>query len=269
MAEKKEQKVVVLTENSPSDHNLILHGLKLAAIFGKELCFASLLPDGGDPEPFEQSNSNYMKVVRDRIPALRLSSVLLAGNPENYMDELADDYEAILVVTRISRYKALSKILRESPIPMLFIDENQTEIGDYKQVVLPIDVRKESKDAILWSSYFARFNQSTVRVVSAADKAKENALSVAGNLLSLKNLFGKFNLRADYIKGEKGSLQIQFEALDVARHSNSDLLIILGSSYISVFDWLLGLPEKKILNRANGLPVLVINPRKDMYILCD
>jgi hypothetical protein len=269
MAEKKEQKIVVLTENATTDHNLILHGIKLAAIFGKELCFASLLANSGNPEPLEESNSGYMKVIHDRIPVLRMSSVILAGNPENYMDELADDYEAILVVTRISRYKDLSKILRESPIPMLFVDENRAEIGDYKQIVLPIDVRKESKDAILWSSYFARFNQSTVRVVSAADKAKENAQGVAGNLLSLKNLFGKFNLRADYIKGEKGSLQIQFEALDVARHSNSDLLIILGSSYVSVFDMILGLPEKKILSRASGFPVLVINPRKDMYILCD
>ena len=62
---------------------------------------------------------------------------------------------------------------------------------------------------------------------------------------------------------------MQYEALDYALDMKSDVYITLGSSLITPIDKLIGLPEAKILKRAGEIPVLIINPRKDMYILCD
>lgn len=271
MTERKDQKIVVLIENAPSDHNLILHGIKLAGIFKKGLCLAGSVLKGSNQgkEQVWQTLESYRNVVSGLIPSLPVSSIILSGKAEIFMEELADTNEAVLIVTRRAAYPKLSKILRASPIPFLFVDEKQAAIPEYKKIILPIDLRKESKDAILWSSYFARFNSSLVDVLAATDKVKENARSVTKNLLSVKNLFAKFNLGVKFFKGKKSSLKIQFEALEHAAQSDADLLIILGSSYISFFDVIIGLPEKKILKKAGDLPVLVINPRKDMYILCD
>jgi len=57
--------------------------------------------------------------------------------------------------------------------------------------------------------------------------------------------------------------------LELALSSNCDLLIILGSSNITPLDWVVGLPERKIIDNAGAIPVLIVNPRKDNYILCD
>jgi hypothetical protein len=64
-------------------------------------------------------------------------------------------------------------------------------------------------------------------------------------------------------------LQNSFEALEFALSENADLLILLGSSVITPLDWLIGLPERKIIRNAGNLPVLLVNPRRDNYILCD
>jgi hypothetical protein len=82
-------------------------------------------------------------------------------------------------------------------------------------------------------------------------------------------LFQKFKIEHKIYKGAKSSLQNAFEALDLALTSDCDLLVILGSSVITPLDRLIGLPEKKIIKKAGNLPVLLINPRKDNYILCD
>lgn len=89
------------------------------------------------------------------------------------------------------------------------------------------------------------------------------------NVALSRKLFQKFKIEHKIFRGTKSSLQNSFEALDLALSSKSDLLIILGSSVITPLDWLIGLPEKKIIKRAENLPVLVINPQKDNYILCD
>jgi len=92
---------------------------------------------------------------------------------------------------------------------------------------------------------------------------------VSVNLALSKKLFGKFKIEYKFFRGTKSSMQNSFEALELALSSKSDLLVILGSSVITPLDLLIGLPEKKIINRAGNLPVLVINSRKDNYILCD
>ncbi|MEN8117041.1 MAG: hypothetical protein ABFS16_08690, partial [Bacteroidota bacterium] len=79
----------------------------------------------------------------------------------------------------------------------------------------------------------------------------------------------KFNIRHKVFKGTKSSFRNSFEALELALSSNSNLLILLGSSTITPIDLLVGLPERKIIKLAGKLPVLVVNPRRDNYLLCE
>jgi hypothetical protein len=44
--------------------------------------------------------------------------------------------------------------------------------------------------------------------------------------------------------------------------------VILGSSTITLLDIIIGLPEKKIITKAGNLPVLLINSKRDNYLLC-
>lgn len=271
MTERKEQKIAVLTENADSDKNLILHGIKLAASFHKEVCFVFVQEKKkkADSELAKTILEGYRKIVNRDIPSLRVHTVFLNEDPVKAIHPLVDEQEVILIIARQALYRKWSRAVRHSPVPFLFVNEKQTTISDYKKVILPIDLRKESKDAILWASYFARFHHSGINAIAARDKMKENKKSVQKNILWLKKLFSTFNLGIKVFKGQTNSLKIQFEALDLAKQSDADLLIVLGSSYVSVIDRLIGLPEKKIVKNAGLLPVLLINPRKDIYHLCD
>lgn len=262
---------MVLVENKDSDKNLILHGIKLAVSFRKELCFLVITSNHNElkSQLTRSILEGYKKIVTHDIPLLRVSSVILSGKPGQHVIPLVDEHEAILVVVRSALFDRWSGAVKQSPVPYLFVNGNSALIPDYKKIVLPIDLRKESKDAVLWASWFARFNNSGINAVVANDKDKENQRNVKKNILFLKKLFVKFNLGLKVFKGTKGSLKIQFEALELAHTSRADLIIILGSSYISFIDILIGLPEKKIIRAAGELPVLIINPRKDMYIMCD
>jgi hypothetical protein len=271
MSVKKEQKIIVLINNIESDKILILHGIKLATAFNKELC---LFYNSSKKETTVNKNigttlNEYKNVVKNIIPSLRISSLTIQGKFEHLIDNLADNHEAVLVVSGNSTYSKLSKTIQRSPIPFLLIDTNSTTISDYKKIIFPVDLRRETKDAALWASYFARFNKSGINVLVANEINKDNRKGVTKNITSIKQLFVKLKIGIKFFKGKENSFKIQFEALNVALSSNSDLIIILGSSFISIFDLIIGLPEKKIIKKAGILPVLIINPRKDMYILCD
>lgn len=266
---KKEQKIVVLTTMSPADRNLILNGVRLALIFRKELCLAYPVEKKRTEKipVFKQSLHDYTLPVQREFPALKTSVLILKKAPAVIPQMLADDFEAILFVADSAQYKKYSKAVTGSPVPFLFVND-QIALSSFKKIVLPVDLRKECSDSVLWGSWFGRFNQSEITVVAANDNGSDARRQVTRNVMQAKKLFSEFRIPHKMYQGEKGSFQNSQEALAFARSGQADLFILTGSSVITPLDRLIGLPEGKII-RHTAMPVLLVNPRRENYILCD
>lgn len=270
MSEKKEQKIVVFTTLTPADKNLILNGVKLASVFQKELCLVYLLTrsEKHNSDRIKHKLVEYTIPLNQEIPFLKTSVLLINEHIRDVPDILADEHESILLIAGSEQFKKFSKAVTESPVPFLFVDSD-TPVSSFKTIVLPVDLRKENSDSALWSSWFGRFNHAEIIAIAANEKSKESQKQVAQNVSLAKKLYVKFNISHKLFKGRKSSLQNSFEALEFALSEKADLLILLGSSVITPLDWLIGLPERKIIRNAGNLPVLLVNPRRDNYILCD
>uniref|UniRef100_UPI0032168CA4 hypothetical protein n=1 Tax=uncultured Draconibacterium sp. TaxID=1573823 RepID=UPI0032168CA4 len=270
MTDPKEQKIVVLTELKKSDNSLILNGIKIATAFKKELClvYNYRKKEKKNYSKLKQELKQYLIPIRKEVPGLQISTLLLSESWSTIPDILADEFEAIFLIANSLKFKLYSKVLSESPVPMLFV-RPESKIMDFNQIVQPIDLRKENSDSSLWCSYFGRFNNAEIVAIAANDKGKHEKRELARNVELTKKLYRKFQIRHKIYKGNKSSFRNSFEALDMALASECNLLTILGSSAVTPLDLLIGLPERKIIQRAGNLPVLVINPRKDNYILCD
>jgi hypothetical protein len=267
----KDQKIAVPLSFGNSDKNLILNGIRIASIFKKELC---LLYNYSEKEKNNIDElalrlTDYTLPLKSELPGFAVSTLLISEKLSDLAEKLADDHEVILMVVPFSEYKYYSKSLAESPVPFLFTNENNNQISFFKNLILSIDLRQENRDISLWGSYFGRFNQSRIIVIAANDKGKDEQNQVTRNVALTKRLLQKFAIQHKIYKGEKSSLGNAFESLEFALSSDCDLLIILGSSSITPLDWVVGLPERKIIENAGGIPVLIVNPRKDNYILCD
>jgi hypothetical protein len=271
MADEKIQKIVVFLQFNEFDKNLIMNGIRIAAIFKKELCLFTHLKNNrtDEREDLRSALFAYTIPIKNEMPDLRVSTLILNDKMRHLPDKLADDYEAIILIAGSLQFSKFAKALRESPVPFLFVNESFAEVSAFKKLVLPLDLRKENTDSVLWSSYFGRFNGSGIVVLAASDKNNDEQKQVALNSTFAKKLFGKFKVEYKIFKGTHSSFKNSFEGFDLAVSSGSDLLVILGSSTITPLDLLIGLPEQKIILQAGNLPVLVVNPRRDNYILCD
>ncbi len=270
MKQQKEQKIIVLTTLSDDDKKLIFNGIKIASIFKKELCLVYNYPrkKKKNHELFRSVLQNYVTTANKESRGLKLS-VLLTSEPVSDLPQLlADDYEAIILVALSSAFKTFSRAATKTPVPFLFVNTDG-EISGFNKTVLPVDLRKETSDSALWTTYFGRFNQAETVVVAAREKNKTNEREVAKNVVLTKKLLQKFNINHKIYKGQRSSWRNAFEALDFAHSSGSNLFVVLGSSAITPLDLLIGLPERKLIKMAGEIPVLYVNPRRDNYVLCD
>lgn len=271
MTEVKSQKTVVLLSNNECDKNLIMNGIRISSIFQKELClcYNYKKKENTEIEKIKLQLLNYLKQINKDIPNLKISTLLISESSTNLPDKLADDYEAIIIIASSSKFQKYSKSVAESAVPFLFVNEISEQYSEFKRLIFPVDLRKENSECALWCSYFGRFNSAGIVVIAANHKGNEEQRQVKTNVALTKKLFQKFKIEHKIFMGTKSSLNNSFEALELAHSSKSDLLVILGSSVITPLDLLVGLPENKIIKNAGNLPVLIINPRKDNYILCD
>lgn len=270
MDEKKKQKIVVFVTLTNDDKNLILNGIKIADIFNKELClvFPLTRSDRKNRNHINIKINEYLVPLAKEMPLLKTSVLIAEENLNNLPDILAGDYEGIILIARASDYKKFSTAVTFSPVPFLFIDPG-APLSAFQKIVMPIDIRKENSDVALWCSWFGRFAKSKIIGVAANEKGRDSQRQIAQNVMLIKKLFQKTGVNHKLLKGEKSSLNNSFEALNFAINSDTDLLVVLGSSVITPLDWIIGLPERKIIHKAGQIPVLLVNPRRDNYILCD
>jgi nucleotide-binding universal stress UspA family protein len=263
------QKIVVYLTSDGSDSGLIPAGIRLAAAFRKELRLLSLVSSQQTLKISEDLLQSYAGMVRQQYPDLQVSAVTLIHPGKILAKILADDMETILLIAGAQHFNMFSETLRNSPVPFLFMHTNREITSEFKKIIIPVDLRNQNKDSLLWSVFFGRNIRSEIIAIGANDRSADSRKQVNVHLNALKRLLVKSEIPHKIYRGSRGSLSIQQEALETASELGADMMILLGSSYITWLDRLIGLPEAKIIRKAAALPVLVVNPRRETYLVCD
>ncbi len=265
-----EQKIIVHCDFSESMKTSLLHGLQIARIFKKELCLFHPLGFGDKSKKETQIKlGQIIRKIKEENVEIPISSLTLKGDLRDTIDRVAEQYDGIMVILSPDPLEKKLEALQESQIPFLFVRGTNIESLKYSKVLLPVDYRKAMKNTALWASYFGRFNGASAEILYAKEKNKENSDIICKNLKFIDELLGKVNMKKNLYEAGTGSFGLPFEALAKCRQENANLLIIPASRNISLLDLAFGLPESRILKKSGSLPVLCINPNRDMYILCD
>ena len=140
----------------------------------------------------------------------------------------------------------------------------------FRSVALTLTHHRESKEKLIWASYFARFFASRIRILHHTYHDETLHSRWRNNMRYLDKVFGSLNLSYEE---EELTLSSEFANPDFAALTRQgiDLLIALATDQRDrdLADLLMGPPELRLLRRAGSLPILLLNRRDDLYVLCD
>lgn len=264
-----EQKIIVICDFSERMKEVIIHGARMADMLKKELCLTAIWKDKSQKSEIQDKIVQTTRNLKSNLPDLPISWLLLQKSLRDNMQKLVDEYNGVLVVLHQTDIHWVLKAFQQSSIAFLFVNGDLPRFLSYKNVLVPVDYRKASKETSLWASYLGRFNRSQVQLIYAHETNNEDAGRLMKNLEFFKKFLSSLNVRHQQIAGKASSWGICNETLDRAEKWMGDLMIFSGSSSITLLDLMIGLPEKRIVKKAGHLPILLINPRKDICMMCD
>lgn len=142
----------------------------------------------------------------------------------------------------------------------------------YDRVAFSVDYSKESKEKLIWASYFARFNNSQLELFHHTYNDEGLRQKWHNNMRFLDKFFYGFGIhyQAHPITGKQG-LFAETAVVTEAAKDGCHLLISTTTDLRNkdLLDYLLGSAEQRTIRNTQQLPILFLNPRDDLYVLCD
>ncbi len=207
------------------------------------------------------------------------SFAALKGKTKDIIHSTGEILNGVMTVSAIDNTSkgkhsaiATDNIIRDfysSRIAYFLFNNSIPENNSFEEVVLSMDSLKESKEKVLWASYFGRFAGSTVDIYyhRYRDEYLQKQLNL--NIGFARKMFRNFKIRTSNQHSLNRWTQTDVQALDFAEKENRNLCIFQTTANKGIIEILFGLSERKVLNRLDKVPVLFLNRRDDIFVMCE
>ena len=158
---------------------------------------------------------------------------------------------------------------REERRPYVFITPTMT-IKPLHRLLVPVSMLVEETYKAEICTYLARKTGAHIILLQANDygsHARQNVNRIITHIGKVNERIGT-PVTYEVVMAHKDSFSLIKEASERQRDFQHDLLILTASRDYGLDDILFGPPERKAIQRAL-VPVMLVNPREDLFSLCD
>ena len=183
-----------------------------------------------------------------------------------------DNNDDIRLLTCENNKRAIQRQLdscREERRPYVFVTPTMT-IKPLLRLLVPVSMLEEETYKAEICTYLARKTGAHIILLQANDygsHARQNVNRIVTHIKAVAEKSGE-NISYEVCMARKDSFGLVREASERQRDFRHDLLILTASRDYGLDDILFGPPERKAIQRAL-VPVMLINPREELFSLCD
>ncbi len=153
---------------------------------------------------------------------------------------------------------------RDLRLPYVFLTDTMLKIGTIRRILMPVSMLEEEVHKAEIGVHVARFTGAETILLQAKDYGSK----AAQNVQKIRGLYDKFEVPYSVELAKKDSFSIVKETADRHKDFVADLSILTASRDYGLDDILFGPVERYAITHSN-IPVMLLNPRDDLFALCD
>ncbi|MDR1112982.1 MAG: hypothetical protein LBL18_04400 [Bacteroidales bacterium] len=273
--QQKKTNIIVITDFTAYGNAAMRYAGILAAIFNASLTVITRL---------QRSNYVYQTQLTDNFKQT-LDSVTSNGievfveSKQFTVKELyqfAEESNTIMFVIGVAKrdkrvmftLNQAIRFIKPSRIPVMTVGNKMPKNDVFQNVMLPLDIYRQSKEKSLWAGYFSRYYYAKVHILYGSYKDYFLKVKLKNNVNFTEKLYKNLNVtyRTHHIPQRIDNMDLY--SLQYAEKIHATLTVIMMTKYKSLFDWLFGVKERSVIANEQGFPVLCLNEREDLYVLC-
>jgi hypothetical protein len=248
--------VLALIYNPDTAQTLLKSAATLATQLEKEFGVLSLVDSA-------EQIVGREKELKELLPG---TTIWVRDSKTTQLEAVCEELDASFLFIQLSDASSIRshlKACRDLRIPYVLFKDAFAEM-DLTKIILPIGFLEEELEKAQFAAAFGRFCGSEIKMLLANDYGSK----AATNAERMQSLFDKFDFKYTLEKATKDSFKVEKEAVQVAQTLNAGMIIVSASRDYGLDDILFGPKEYHVLKKST-IPVLLVNPRGDLYALCD
>ncbi len=274
---KTKTNIIVLTDFSERGESAVLHAASLTTVFQSSLTIVTAFSFSA------QSQMPVSQLVKDALQTkmekyITSDKIVWLSEPYNVqrLHNYADKTNTIMYVIGVSRKKEETffnrkraiRFIKTCRLPVMTVGKTPPTENAWQEVMMPIDIDRQSKEKALWAGYFHRFGGATVHVLHTIFKDDFLKQKLAENIAFIDKLYQNLEIKYELHQITPSIDDMDAYSLKYASQINATLTVIMMTKYQTLIDLIAGTKEKGIIGNRYELPVLCINERDDLYVLC-
>lgn len=185
-------------------------------------------------------------------------------NMEDYVE--AEDVDMIFIscANSVRDVQHWLHVCRSLRVPYVFLTSTMLKIKQIQRILIPVTMLEEEVYKAQILSHVGRYTQADLLLLKAHDYGSH----AQQNVNKLMAALNRFELTAEVMEGNKDSFSLYKELTDRQREFLSDMIFVTASREYGLDDILFGPSERQVI-RHSQVPVMLVNPRGDLFSLCD
>lgn len=276
----------------PIDSNLILvptdftevagfamqHASELAKLFNKTICLlhvveTGLLESAKSKDQKEEEALAKLKQAAEKnqqASGIETTFVTRRGNIFDTIGSIADELNAALVVMgthgvigmqHVVGSKAL-RVITNANRPFVVVQKKAMLSHGYKNIILPIDFSRETKQKLVWAVELAKVFKSFLHILADHESDEYAARAVNNNIAYAENYLRERGCAFEVSKAPKGDFTK--ETIAFAKSKEADLIIIMTNQEKEFSHYIIGPYEQNVIANPEAIPVMTLNPVNNM-----
>jgi len=277
------KKVLIAVDFEEQSLIALSQGLNFAKAIGAEITLIHVIEDGGilgknlSDSQYESVRKEVDKQLQEQIkqiavkqPGLPVTALVARGRVYEKITEVAEMLQTAFIIMGCNGAGGIKRkfigsnalhVVKGSRCPVITIKGKHHRAG-CKNIILPLDLTKETREKVGKAILYARLYDAAVRVVSVIFTKDEFIVNrLTRQLAQVKDYLEKAGVEctAEIIKGIKGEESLAQCIVDYAGKVEGDLLLIMTQQEVDFTDYFIGSSAQEIILRAD-MPVLSIIP---------
>lgn len=279
--DKKDQFVIAYLADFDNTDVATSYALFLANMINKGLILVHISDPRYTTVTPDQAETK-LQTIRDSLSLqhnhLPISYAALKGDTKELVNVMPSLLGAVAITARVDakagrksplNKKNILKNFGESKVAWVVAQQPLTDVSALNNVAVSIDYSKESKEKMIWASYFARFHRSNLHVLYYDYKDEFIRQKWYSNMKFLHKFLTSVEVTFHPHIMESKSTFGDVNALRFAAAQGYGLLVSVTTKERDAMEYILGVQEERTIVNEYNIPVLYLNPRDDLYVICD
>ncbi len=263
---EKRKKILIPWDFTEKAEYAFAHAIRIAKISEHAILLIHIISDESERSLMEKSMNDEIKRLKEKFD-FEASFDIRIGDIFNTINTVAYELDAEMVIMGTHGIKGLQKVTGSwalkviigSEIPFIVV-QGPPKANGIESMIVPLTYKREEKEKIKWAYQFFKYFKTKIYIVHPNFKDSWLRKSMAGNVRFVKNFFD--GVKVDYeIHSIVNRNDLYNYSLNLARETNSEIILILVRRHLSWTGYAMGPEEQYMIANPLGVPVMCINPK--------